>query len=150
MNKVYQMWDLAIKSHAGQVDKAGQPYIYHIDAVWNNLRDLVDDADDELIQIAIGHDLIEDTTVTSLELRVLGFSDRVVDGIVALTKLKSESYEDYKARVLSSKDASLVKLADLKHNMDLTRLPTLTQKDLDRVAKYHQFYKQIQLTFGLA
>jgi (p)ppGpp synthase/HD superfamily hydrolase len=99
--------------------------------------------DEELMCIALGHDLIEDAGWTAKTFLDEGFSERVVAGIVALTKVKGESYEEYKAKVKANPDAVVVKMADLRHNTDIRRLKGITEKDLARVAKYHEFYLEL-------
>lgn len=130
--------DLAIKTavegHSGQFDKGGNPYILHCLAVMH----LVDSNESEVRQIAVMHDLIEDVkTFTYQKLRELGFSERVIDGVRALTKVPGESYDEYLARVSANRDAVLVKLADLTHNTDIRRLKGATEKDIQRTAKYY-------------
>lgn len=126
-------------AHAGQLDKAGQPYVLHAIRVMLKLNS----QDEELQCIALGHDLLEDTWVTEAHLRSDGFSERVIDGIVGLTKVKGQSYEDYQQQVLASKDRMLVKLADLSDNSNLTRLTsvdiTITEKDVKRQVRYLSF-----------
>ena len=100
--------------------------------------------DEELQCIALGHDLIEDTDVTYSELIGAGMSARVIEGIRALTKVRGESYLEYKQRVLQNRDAMLVKLCDLRHNTDIRRLKGITDKDVARIAKYHEFWVEIQ------
>lgn len=119
-----------------KVDKAGEPYILHCLRVMNNLHT----RDKELQSIAVLHDLIEDTDYTLDDLRKLGFSDRVVKGVDALTKTKDISYEEYVARVAQNEDARKVKLSDLRDNSDITRLKGLTQIDFERMVKYHASY----------
>lgn len=131
---------LAASAHANQMDKSGMPYILHPLRVMSFLK-----GDDlELKQIAILHDIIEDTLVTEVDLEFEGFSPRVVAGVVALTKIKGEDYEVYKKRVKNNADAIRVKMADLRHNMDLRRLVDVTVKDLERAAKYMAFYKELE------
>lgn len=137
--KLGEMIVLAANKHAGQFDKGGNPYILHVMAVMY----LVESSDLEVKQIAVGHDIIEDTDTTYQELRDLGFSERVVDGIACLTKVPGETYEEYKNKVKSNRDSILVKMADLKHNSDITRLKGLRQKDFDRMAKYMAFYAEL-------
>lgn len=137
--KLGEMIVLAANKHAGQFDKGGHPYILHVMAVMY----LVDSEDDEVKQIAAGHDLVEDTKTTYQELRDLGFSERVVQGIRALSKVPGETYQEYKSKVAGNRDAILVKMADLKHNSDITRFKGLQQKDFDRMAKYMQFYAEL-------
>ena len=121
-------------------DKGGNPYMFHCVRVMQNLNS----QDEELQCIALGHDLIEDTSITADYLLHYGFSDRVVKGIVALTKIEGEDYETYKSRVKSNLDAIRVKIADLKDNSDITRLKGVSEKDFERMKKYHQFYVELQ------
>jgi ABC-type taurine transport system substrate-binding protein len=108
-------------------------------------------SDDEEVQcIALGHDLVEDTFPNVAEgvafLRYHGFSERVIAGIVALTKVPGESFEAYKERVKANPDAVQVKMADLRHNSDIRRLKGVREKDIARVVKYHQFYLELKTT----
>ena len=137
--KLGEMIVLAANKHAGQFDKGGHPYILHVMAVMY----LVKSDDDEVKQIAAGHDLIEDTDLTYKELRDLGFSERVINGIRCLTKVPGETYDEYKDKVKGNPDSVLVKMADLKHNSDITRLKGLRPKDFDRMAKYMAFYAEL-------
>ncbi len=131
---------LATNAHSGQFDRGGRPYILHCMAVMHKLR-----SDDEELQcIAIGHDVIEDTKTTYKQLKDIGMTDRVIEGIRALTKVPGESYDDYKLRVFANRDAMLVKSKDLMHNSDLRRLKGVTQKDVERTAKYMTFFAEIQ------
>ena len=135
-----RMLVLVTNAHEGQFDKGGAPYILHPLKVMHYLK-----TDDEELQcIALGHDVIEDTTVTYKDLRDAEISERVIKGIAALTKMPGETLDEYKQRVFSNKDAMKVKLCDLRHNTDVRRLKGIRQKDLDRMAKYHQFYLEIQ------
>lgn len=129
---------IAIVSDAfvGKKDKGGQPYILHCLHVMNQMPE----NDDDLRQIAVGHDLIEDTNWTADRLLALGFSHRVVYGIHILTHTKDMSYDDYIKRISTNPDAVKVKLADLKHNSDITRMKGLRKKDFDRLEKYHRAY----------
>ena len=131
---------IATNAHAGQFDKGGAPYILHPLRVMSFLK-----TDDEELQcMAVGHDVIEDTKVTYKDLREAGISDRVITGIAALTKVPGETLEEYKERVFANPDAMRVKLCDLRHNTDIRRLKGVTQKDIERMAKYHTFYLEIQ------
>ena len=64
--------------------------------------------------------------------------------IRSLTKVPGETYEEYKYRVFENVDAMYVKRCDLMHNSDIRRLKGVRQKDLDRIAKYHMFYAEIE------
>jgi len=121
-------------------DKAGEPYVMHCMKVMHYLPR---DVDDEIRQIAVGHDLFEDTKVTAQDLRNMGFSERVINGIFALTKHRGQSYEEYKIAVKANPDAVIVKKADLRHNSDIRRIKDPGQKDFERVAKYRQFYTEL-------
>jgi (p)ppGpp synthase/HD superfamily hydrolase len=135
-----KMITLAVKAHRGQLDKGGMPYITHPLAVMG----LMATDDIELLCIAVGHDLLEDTDVTVKMLREWGFTSRVVNGIVSLTKVDGESYGMYKAKVMMSPDAIKVKIADLTHNMDLSRLGRRPKpSDLKRHEKYAAFKMEL-------
>lgn len=134
------MLKIATNAHHGQFDKGGQPYILHVLKVMHYLK-----TDDEELQcIALGHDVIEDTRVTYKELRDAGISERVINGIRALTKIPGQTLDEYKLEVFSSHDAMRVKLCDLRHNSDIRRLKGITDKDFDRMKTYHQFYLEIK------
>lgn len=129
----------AVNAHAGQFDKGGQPYILHCLKVMHYLKN----DDEELQAIAVLHDTLEDTDTTVETLTEIGCSQRVIDGVVALTKKKGQTYDQYKQQVFASEDAMRVKMCDLRHNSDIRRLKGVTQKDIDRVAKYQLFYTEI-------
>jgi guanosine-3',5'-bis(diphosphate) 3'-pyrophosphohydrolase len=134
-----RMLVLVTNAHAGQYDRGGQPYILHPLKVMHYLKS----NDEELQCIALGHDVIEDTDVTYKDLRDNGISERVIAGIKALTKVPGETLDEYKVRVFASRDAMLVKKSDLRHNTDIRRLKGVTEKDIARMARYHQFYVEI-------
>ena len=132
----------AVNAHAGQYDRAGNPYILHSLKVMHYLK-----TDDEELQCAaVLHDVVEDTEVGLFQLSELGFSNRVVRAVDCLTKRDGETYEQYKENVFSNVDAMRVKLADLRHNSDIRRLKNknVTEKDIQRTVKYHQFYLEIE------
>ena len=130
----------ATNKHSGQYDKAGLPYILHPLKVMHYLKT----DDEELQAIAVGHDVIEDTDATYQDLINIGMTQRVIDGIRALTKIPGETLNDYKQRVFANNDAMLVKLKDLRHNSDIRRLKGVTEKDIARTVKYHTFYMEIE------
>ena len=123
--------EIAVKAHSGQVDKAGQPYILHPLRVMMKM-----DNDTDRI-VAVLHDVIEDTCITSLWLEK-NFSYEVTDAIKALTKRRSEDYMDYIYRVVQDPIARRVKLADLDDNMDLGRLHVVKDEDWKRWQKYRK------------
>lgn len=131
---------IVTNAHSGQFDRGGAPYILHPLKVMHYLKS----DDEELMCMALGHDVIEDTATTYRDLREAGISERVIDGIRALTKVPGLTYEEYKESVFASEDAMRVKLADLRHNTDIRRLKGVTEKDIARMAKYHLFYMEIK------
>lgn len=135
-----QMLHIATSAHHGQFDKGGKPYILHPLRVMSFLKE----DDEELQCIALGHDVIEDTKVTYADLTAANISQRVQDGIRALTKQPGQTYEEYKEGVFANVDAMRVKMCDLRHNTDIRRLKGVTEKDIARMAKYHQFYLEIR------
>lgn len=132
-NRIQQAKELASKIHANQTDKAGAPYIHHLEAVASKLVEQGEDED--VIIVGWLHDSVEDTDITLDEIQHL-FGDVISTAVDAITKRKNEPYENYLARVKSNPIARRVKLADLSHNMDLSRLAKITEKDLMRLEKY--------------
>lgn len=130
---------LAQSAHKGQVDKAGKDYFQaHLLPV----SELVPD-EPYLKEIALLHDTLEDTSVTEEQLRQM-FPDEIVDSVVTLTKGKHEKYMDYIQRVKKDKRATKVKKCDLKQNMDLSRLNTVTEKDIKRHEKYAKALEELE------
>lgn len=122
--------EFAAKKHEGQVDKAGAPYINHPRAVAAKLDSDVEKA------VALLHDTVEDTDATVEEIKEV-FGEEIADAVEVLTHPKDEPYMDYIRRIWKNRLARDVKLADLEHNMDLSRLNgKVTEKDLERVEKY--------------
>lgn len=131
-----KMLVLATTKFAGKLDKGGAPYILHCLKVMYYVK-----SDDEELQvIALGHDLVEDTDVTYVDLRAMGFTERVIVGIRAMTKVPGETNDEYMERIKACPDAIRTKLADLRHNSDIRRLKGVTEKDVKRIEKYHKMY----------
>ena len=129
---------IARKAHAGQVDKAGEDYFNHPKRVADNFYE-----DNDII-VALLHDVIEDTDITLEHLKKEGFNDDILTALDAMTKREGESYDLFIERVKDNPIALKVKMADLRDNMDILRLPELTEKDLQRIAKYHKAYKYLE------
>lgn len=128
---------IAASGFEKKLDKQGKPYILHCIKVMRNLHT----EDEELQSIAILHDCVEDKVCTLLELIEYGFPQRVWQAVSLLTHDKEiDSYDDYIKKIASNKDAVQVKLADLKHNTEITRLKGLTKEDFDRMEKYHRSF----------
>lgn len=135
MNQSEQsMFDLALsitkKAHKGQYDKAGVDYIEHPLFVASQ----VDTQEEKAV--ALLHDVLEDSPYTAEELKLAGLPETVVTAVQILTKKKGQDYQLYLEFVKSNPIARRVKLADLKHNSDLSRLATITEKDRERLEKY--------------
>lgn len=123
---------IAAQAHQHQVDRAGAPYMLHLMRVMLRMR-----SQEEQI-VAILHDLLEDTDWTLDQVASEGFSPEILRSLEQITHRKGESYPDYIARVETDQIAARVKLADMIDNLDLMRLPFLSDEDLERAAKYHR------------
>lgn len=132
MNKLQatKAHEVAKKAHFGQTDRAGIDYIKHPETVASFVTT------DEEKAVAYLHDVIEDTSLTLLDLKKEGFSKNIIEAVDILTKKKGQDYQSYLNLVKKNELARVVKLADLRHNSDLTRLPLITEKDLERNKKY--------------
>lgn len=121
---------IAMNAHEGQLDKAGFPYITHPIRVALNC-----DTEEQKI-VALLHDVVEDTPMTLHDLKDLGYSQDVVDAVDALTQREGETYEDFVLRARCNPIARVVKINDIKDNMDLTRIPNPRKRDFVRNEKY--------------
>ena len=123
--------ELVIKLFEGKTDKAGSPYYNHLLKVYAN----VDNYDEKII--ALLHDVVEDTEVTFDDLKVYGYPENILEALRVLTKKKGEYYPDYIERIIDSNNiqALNVKLADLKHNVDINRIENPTINDYERINK---------------
>lgn len=131
---------IATNAHHGQFDKGGKPYILHCFRVMYNLET----DDEELLCIALLHDVAEDTKITFQEMLEAGMTERVIAALRLVTKMPGQTYDEYKAGVLSNVDAMHVKKADLTDNSDIRRLKGITEKDIERTVKYQRFYMEIE------
>ena len=124
--------------HKGQVDKAGKPYMNHLRAVSDGVRDL----GETYAIIGLLHDTLEDTDMTIEKLRTL-FGDTIADAVSLLTHDDKIPYLDYIRNLKKSGNpyAIEVKKSDLRNNMDLSRLPAITEKDRKRLKKYQKAYE---------
>ncbi|MDU7496736.1 HD domain-containing protein [Sneathia sanguinegens] len=132
MNKYELALKIATEAHKGQVDKAGVPYINHPLTV----ASLVDTEEEKIV--ALLHDTIEDTNITEQDLLNYGFSNKIVEAVKLLTHNKNVPYMDYVAKIKDNELARKVKIADLTHNSDLSRLKEITEKDKKRYEKYQK------------
>lgn len=120
---------IAYEAHKNQVDKSGVPYIYHPIHVAEQM-----DTENECI-IALLHDVVEDTNVTFKQLGEV-FSKEIIDILKLLTKKKDIDYYEYINKVKENTVARKVKIADIEHNLDRSRLDIITDKDIKREEKY--------------
>ncbi len=123
---------LAYEAHEGQTDKCGLPYVFHPYHLAEQMKT------EETVITALLHDVLEDTDRTMEDLAVEGFPKAVLNALALLTHDPQVPYMDYVANIKKDPIARAVKLADLTHNSDLTRLDHVTKKDLDRVKKYQK------------
>ncbi len=123
---------IAAEAHAGQKDKGGQTYILHPLRLMLQMR-----TEDERMA-AVLHDVVEDSDWTLEQLRSEGFSEAVGQAVDALTERKDESYEAFVQRAVGDPIARVVKIADIRDNMDLSRIPNPTEKDHERLDKYRR------------
>jgi len=123
---------IAAEAHAGQVDKAGAPYILH------PLRLMMRMTTDDARIVAVLHDVVEDSAWTLERLQAEGFSDEILRGVDAMTHRAGETYEAFVSRAGRDPIGRRVKLADLEDNADLGRIAAPTGKDHARVDRYRR------------
>jgi (p)ppGpp synthase/HD superfamily hydrolase len=123
---------LCFKAHKEQTDKSGLPYVFHPFHLAEQMPD------ENTTVTALLHDVVEDTRYTLADLREMGFPDAVLDAVALMTHDASVPYLDYVANMKSNPIARTVKLADLRHNSDLSRLDTVDARALARVEKYRK------------
>ncbi len=129
---------IAAEAHAGQVDKAGAPYLLH------PLRLMLAMKTREQRIVAVLHDVVEDSSWTFEQLESEGFSDAIVKGVDSVTRRKDETYEEFVRRAASDPIGRIVKLADLRDNCDLSRIAKPTPEDHARLAKYRRAISVIE------
>lgn len=142
----YEVMELA---HRGQVDKGGNHYFLHPFRVSQETKNHFNwkhtDFDKYIAEcVALLHDVIEDSDITADDLVNEGFEYAIVNRVVRMTRKEDESYMDYIKRIGEDNICRIVKMCDLKDNMDITRLEKITDKDFDRLKKYHKAYKYLK------
>ena len=123
---------ISFDAHKEQKDKSGLPYIFHPFHLAEQMTDEVTTC------VALLHDVVEDTDMTFEKLLELGFTTEIIDALKLLTHDDSVPYMDYVKEIAKNPVAKAVKLADLAHNSDLTRLDIIDEKALKRAEKYKQ------------
>lgn len=138
MSTLERAIEIAAEAHKGQVDKAGNEYIGHPLRVMEMGKTL-----EEKI-VGVLHDVVEDTDWTFERLEAEGFAPEVIAALRCVTKTSdNENYDDFIERVKKNPLATAVKINDLTDNMDIRRLPYLSDKDVKRLKKYLKAYKRL-------
>lgn len=138
MSTLQRAIEIATEAHKGQYDKSGKDYIGH------PLRVMEMGKTDEEKIVGVLHDVIEDTDWTFEALAEEGFSKEVINALRCVTKIsENENYDDFIERVKKNPLAVAVKINDLSDNMDIRRLPYLSDKDVKRLKKYLRAYKKL-------
>ena len=129
---------LMFELHKNQKYKAGIPYVFH---PWS----VADSMDNEIsVAVALLHDVVEDTDITFDDLKKEGFPDDVVEVLMLLTHEDGVDYFDYVKALAPNPIARKVKLSDLRHNSDITRINEVTEKDLQRIEKYKKVIEYLE------
>ena len=138
MSTLQRAIEIATEAHKGQFDKSGKDYIEH------PLRVMEMGKTEEEKIVGVLHDVVEDTDWTFEALSEEGFSKAVVDALRCVTKIsENENYDDFIERIKKNPLAVAVKINDLSDNMDIRRLPYLSDKDVKRLKKYLKAYKKL-------
>ena len=129
--------EIAVNAHKGVTDKGGNPYIVHPLRVMMSLK-----SDNEKI-VGVLHDVVEDAEDWDFErLKEEGFSKEVLDALRSVTKTsEEEDYNEFVQRALTNEIGRAVKIADIRDNLDVTRIGELRQKDMNRLNKYKNALK---------
>jgi (p)ppGpp synthase/HD superfamily hydrolase len=128
--------EIAVDAHRGQRQRNGLPYVLHPLTLMLRMDSL------PAQMVAVLHDVVEDSEWTLSQLEAEGFAPEILEAIDCLTHRPDEPYEAYVDRLNAL--ARQVKLADLRDNMDIQRLPKLHDRDLDRLRRYHQAWLKLQ------
>jgi len=141
-NKISKLYSLSLeiakKAHYGQKDKGGKDYIYHPLYVASLMQ-----SDDEKV-VALLHDVIEDSSMTLAELQRKNIPYHIIEAVKLLTKSKGVDYWEYLEIIKTNPLAKTVKLADLLHNSDISRLKNVSSEDYQRVEKYKKAMNFLQ------
>ena len=124
--------NICFEAHKEQKDKSDLPYVFHPFHLAEQMET------EETIIVALLHDVMEDTPITADDLRKEGFSEAIIEALLLLSHDKDAVYLDYVKKIKSNPIAKAVKLADLRHNSDLTRLHKVDDKAIERVEKYKE------------
>lgn len=138
MSTLARAIEIATEAHKGQVDKAGNEYIGH------PLRVMEMGKTEEEKIVGVLHDVVEDTDWSFDMLEAEGFAPEIIAALKCVTKIsENENYDSFIERVKKNPLATAVKINDLTDNMDIRRLPYLSDKDVKRLKKYLKAYKKL-------
>jgi (p)ppGpp synthase/HD superfamily hydrolase len=129
--------EIAVTAHKGQKEKSGAPYILH------PLRVMLSVESEEERIVGVLHDVVEDTPWTFDQLRDEGFSEAILAALDTVTIRENEDYSTFISRSADNVIGRRVKIADLRDNMDLSRIPQPTEKDHKRMEKYTKAMAQL-------
>lgn len=129
---------LCFEAHKDQTDKSGVPYVFHPFHVAEQMQD------ETTTVVALLHDVVEDTDYTLQDLADMGFACEALDALALLTHQKGVPYLEYVARLKVNPIARAVKLADLRHNSDVSRLETVNEAAMKRLEKYSAAIRMLE------
>ena len=129
---------ITFNAHKEQFDKTGLPYIFHPFHLAEQMTD------ENSTCVALLHDVVEDTDITFEDLQKEGFTEEIIDSLKLLTHNSDVPYMECVKLIKTNPTARLVKLADLKHNSDLTRLNEISEEDIIRYNKYQEAIKLLE------
>ena len=139
---IYKSLEIVTVLFNEKCDKGGFPYVIHLLKVYSGVSEYIEKV------CALLHDVVEDTDVTYDDLKSVGYPKEVIDILTILTKTKGEDYRKYIDRIIESENihAMNIKLSDLRHNMDLSRIKNPTTNDYERISKrYEPAYERINV-----
>ena len=140
MKKLAMAIGITADAFLGKTDMVGKPYFTHCYHVMTTCGS----TDEDVLCAAIMHDLIEDCEEWTLDrLWGRGFSAKTITIVDLMTHRPEDDYMTYIRKIATNKDATAVKLADLRHNSDITRMKGVTAKDMARLEKYNIAYKYL-------
>ena len=126
---------LSFEAHKRQEDKSGVPYVFHPYEVASHMKD------ESSVCVALLHDVVEDTEVTIEDLRKQGFPQEVCEAVRVMTRESGVPYLDYVNEIKVNRIARRVKMADLQHNMDATRMTEISDGHREKMKLYEQAYR---------
>ena len=129
-DKTKKAMKLCYEAHKDQVDKSGLPYVFHPAHVAEQMTD------EATTIVALLHDVVEDTDYTLEDLAAEGFGKDILEAVALMTHEDDVPYLDYVAKLKDNPIARAVKLADLAHNSDLSRIGEVDEETRERLEKY--------------